>query len=237
MTSAPHISRKYFPTCHTSRRSSANRILSYMLGVALFAFVCRNLPGLPGRIRFSIWASVTGNEKVKQLPCPAMLRTQMVLPFASASRLLMARPGPVPPNRWVISALVCVNGKKTFLVSRLRRELPRRVNNNQNPSAVYSDLTPFGPLGVGTNVARSNCSFDDHLNPYCLRVKKHSRLYFRLRQFIWRQPTERRRCWHNSCKWISITLVIASDFTFTSCKGRRSCTLAVVSLGRFLWFC
>ena len=51
-----------------------------------------------------------GITSVKRLPCPGALSTVISPPSARASRRLMVKPSPVPPNLRVVELSPCTNG-------------------------------------------------------------------------------------------------------------------------------
>ena len=56
------------------------------------------------------WRGPPSSVKVKVLPRPGSVLTVMSPPRSRASRRLIVRPSPVPPNLRVVEASACVNG-------------------------------------------------------------------------------------------------------------------------------
>ena len=57
-------------------------------------------------------------RKLNVLPAPGLDSDRMSPPSRRASRLLIVRPKPVPPNRRVVESSACVNGWNSLTSAR-----------------------------------------------------------------------------------------------------------------------
>ena len=92
-------------------------------------------------------------ETENTLPRPTSLSRPIVPPINSVSRLAMASPSPVPPNRRVVDASACENDSK--IRSRTSSAMPMPVSLTSNLSSrrpftspTTRTVTPTSPLSV-----------------------------------------------------------------------------------------
>ena len=76
---------------------------------------------------------------LKVLPLPGSERTSMSPPRASASRLLMHRPSPVPPNLRVDELSTWLNGWKSFPTCSSVMPMPVSVTSKRRRGRPLSD--------------------------------------------------------------------------------------------------